>query len=242
MVVSLDSLRYLNGGNNTEAKTGDEDMMRRGQWLKAVWALWIAVAMGAGCETGSLDDLGTITLAELQGVAVPAETTAAVTGTPATTTSGGEASETSSDTGGGTPTGGGTSGEITGSIKWLGMDVSGWAQTASLNASVGGGTINMPYNKARVWPTVDGVNANCWAIANIGGQWYAATFEYLRPGQTSKPVGVLDGSKGDHFKVSPMSSWRPRSGERFGLMVSGLARGGLRNVKERSNISMVTWP
>jgi hypothetical protein len=74
------------------------------------------------------------------------------------------------------------------------------------------------------------------------GKWYAATFEWLRPGQTSKPVGVLDGSKGDHIKRSPLSNWRPRKGERFGIMVSGLARGGARNVSERTNVQMVTWP
>ena len=89
---------------------------------------------------------------------------------------------------------------------------------------------------------MDGLNANPWVIVNYNGQWYAATFEYFRQGQTSKPVGVLDGSLGDHIKVSPLNQWRPRSGERIGLMVSGLARAGERNVRERSNIVMVTWP
>jgi hypothetical protein len=218
-------------------------MMRMGSWMKWNWVLLVVAAMMAGCETSSLNDEGTITLAELQGVtpAPPPDTGGNTGGDTGGDASGDTDGDADGDTGTG-GTGGGGTGEITGSIKWLGTDVSGWAQTASLKASVGGGTINMPYDKAKVWPTVDGVNANCWAIANIDGQWYAATFEYLRPGQTSKPVGVLDGSKGDHFKVSPMSSWRPSSGERFGIMVSGLARGGLRNVKERSNISMVTWP
>ena len=143
---------------------------------------------------------------------------------------------------GATSGGGGFPAEIDTAVRWLHTDVSAWPQTASLNASIGGGTINMPYSKAKVWPASGGVNANCWAIVNIGGTWYAATFEYLRSGQTAKPTAVLDGSKGDHFKVSPLSSWRPSSGERFGIMVSGLARGGLRNVQERSNISMVTGP
>ena len=115
---------------------------------------------------------------------------------------------------------------------------------ASLNASVGGGMISLPYDKARVWPQRSGVNANPWAIVKINGQWYAATWEYLKFGQIAKPACVLGkcGGQGDHFKVAPLSSWRPVSGERFGLMVSGLARGNLRNVKERSNVSMVTWP
>jgi hypothetical protein len=47
---------------------------------------------------------------------------------------------------------------------------------------------------------------------------------------------------GDHIKVPPLNRWRPRSGERFGIMVSGLARSTQRNVQERSNVSMVTWP
>ncbi len=133
--------------------------------------------------------------------------------------------------------------EITGPITWLHTDVSSWPVTASLTASVGGGWINFPYSKARVWPAVNGVNANPWVIVKwTDGRWYAATFEWLRFGQASKPVGVLDGSMGDHIKKPPLSNWRPHSGERFGIMVSGLARDGNRNVLERSNVVMVTWP
>ena len=115
--------------------------------------------------------------------------------------------------------------------------------TASLTASVDGGWIRFPYSKSTVWPAVNGVNANPWVIVKwTDGRWYAATFEWLRFGQTSKPVGVLDGSRGDHIKKPPLSGWRPHSGERFGIMVSGLARDGTRNVLERSNVVMVTWP
>ena len=181
-----------------------------------------ALLAAAGCESWTMS---------------PAET-ALADGTAVTTGTATDGTPTTASGGGSFPA------EISGSIKWLNADVSGWAQTANLNASVGGGTISMPYDKARVWPGRSGVNANCWAIVNIGGVWYAATFEYLKSGQQSKPMSVLsktDG-KGDHFKVSPLSSWTPRSGERIGLMVSGLVRGGNRNVQERSNISMVTWP
>ena len=133
--------------------------------------------------------------------------------------------------------------EIDTKIHWLHTDVSGWAQTAALSASIGGDTINLSYNQAKVWPAVDGVNANPWVFVKwTDGQWYAATWEYLRSGQTSKPKAVLSGAMGDHIKVAPLSSWRPHSGERIGLMVSGLARSNLRNVKERSNVVMVTWP
>ena len=219
-------------------------MARMDSWMKTGWAALVAMALMAGCETGSLDNEGTISLAELQGI-TPAPPPDTGGGTGGGDTGGGDGDD--GDTGGGTGGGSSTNGlpsEITTPIRWLNVDVSNWAQTASLNARVGGGTIYMPYDKATVWPNRGGVNANCWAIVNIGGTWYAATFEYLKVGQQSKPMCVLakcDG-KGDHFKVAPLSSWTPHSGERFGIMVSGLARGGNRNVQERSNISMVTWP
>ena len=137
--------------------------------------------------------------------------------------------------------------EIDGPITWLHHDVSDWPVTASMTASISDGSIQFPYSKANVWPArpipkTTG-NGNVWAIVKWrDGKWYAATFEWLRFGQTSKPVGVLDGSKGDHFKKPPLSSWRPSKGERFGIMVSGLARSSVRNVEERSNVVMVTWP
>ena len=132
--------------------------------------------------------------------------------------------------------------EITGTIHWLHTDVSSWPATATLTASVGGGTINMPYDKAHAWHAVSGANANPWVFAKVNGEWYAATFEWLRHGQTAKPMGVLNGAMGDHIKIPPLSGWHPASGERIGLMVSGLARTQQRNVKERSNVVMVTWP
>ena len=197
----------------------------RNETLKMIMGLaWLVVAaMLTGCESTTMNNEGVPTLGDLQGDATSS----------AGADSGYEAE--------------GVPSEITGPIKWLNPvgDISGWAQTATLQAHVGGGSISMAYDKSTAWPARDGVNATPWAIVNVNGQWYAATFEYLKVGQMSKPMTVLSqtGGKGDHFKVAPLSSWRPRSGERFGLMVSGLARGtSLRNVKERSNICMVTWP
>jgi len=134
--------------------------------------------------------------------------------------------------------------EIDSPIKWMNPSVADWPVTSTLAASIGGGKIRLNYDKARVWPVVDGVVGNPWAIVKINGQWYAATWEYLKPGQIEKPMDVLakTNGKGDHFKVSPLSSWTPHSGERFGLMVSGLNRGKLANVKERTTVQMVTWP
>lgn len=132
-------------------------------------------------------------------------------------------------------------------MTWLHANVRDWPQTAQMTASISGGQIRFPYDKADVWPvatsgTGKGTNANVWAIVPIYGKWFAGNWEWLRKGQTSKPVGCLDGSKGDHFKVSPLNQWRPRSGERFYLMASGHARAAGRNVKERSNPVPVVWP
>ena len=221
--------------------------MKFGSWMQMGGVALAAALFAVGCETSSVDNEGTVTLAQLQGLAStnapadPGPTNPAPTDPTPTNPDPTDPTPTNPPTDG-TTTNGLWPSEITGTVKFLHTDVSSWPVTASLHASVGGGTINMPYSKAKVWPAVDGVNANPWVFVNMNGQWYAATFEWFRAGQTSKPVGVLDGSKGDHIKVSPLNGWRPRSGERIGLMVSGLARTKMRNVQERSNVSMVTWP
>ena len=133
--------------------------------------------------------------------------------------------------------------EFPAGLVWLHADVSGWPATATLNASVSGATIILDYNKARVWPGREHVgafvNANPWVIVQHKGQWYAATWEWLRFGQTSKAAAALEPG---HIKRRELDDWMPVSGERYGFMVSGLARDHVRNVSERSNVSWVVWP
>jgi hypothetical protein len=126
-----------------------------------------------------------------------------------------------------------------GAVNWLHTDVSGWAQTAKMNVSFSGDMISLNYDKANVWPGRDGLNANPWIFVFQGGVWYGATWEWFRVGQTSKPKRVV---AGDHIKVSPLNNFKPRSGEIYGFMVSGLARSSTRNVQERSNVDLVVWP
>lgn len=135
------------------------------------------------------------------------------------------------------------------SVTWLHTNVRDWPVTTTVAPSVSGNTLRMPFDKTIVWPTaqIDGgaVNANPWAIVKwTDGKWYAGTFEWLRKGDPNKGKGVLDhtGGKGDHFKVSPLNKWTPKSGERFYIMVSGLARSNVRNVKERSEPAEIVWP
>ncbi len=118
-------------------------------------------------------------------------------------------------------------------------DPSGWAETSSLDVTVGGGTIRLNYDKATVWPSRGGVNANPWIFVFQDGRWYAATFEWLKFGQTVKPIHTV---AGNHIKRSPLQNFRPRSGTLYGFMVSGLARDSTRNVEERTNVDMVRWP
>jgi hypothetical protein len=121
---------------------------------------------------------------------------------------------------------------------FLGLDVSGWAQTATLTASMSGGKVTLNYDKADVWPAVDGAVANPWAIVDYNGQRYAATWEWLKPGQTLKDMSGKSWS--GHFKRGELSGWEPTAGDRIGLFVSGLCRDTRRNVSERSNVVWVT--
>jgi len=129
-------------------------------------------------------------------------------------------------------------------VHWLHSDVSGWKETGNLRSvRVSGGTITLDYDKARSWPgvSVSGahVNANPWIFVYRDGRWYAATFEWLRTGQVSKPTSTV---AGDHIKKSPLGSFRPKSGTVYGFMVSGLARDKTRNVNERTQVVMYRWP
>ena len=128
-------------------------------------------------------------------------------------------------------------------VKWLHTNVSSWKRTATLKVSVSGSSIDLNYSKATVWPAKKAVgvvvNANPWIFVQRNGTWYAATWEWLRPGQTKKARRSV---AGDHIKRSPLQNFSPRGGETYGFMVSGLARDSTRNVKERSEIVMMQWP
>lgn len=192
--------------------------------IPSVAAVW------TGCEKAD-DSSGAYWNSSSADTSATAQTTATTADTASTTASTSDA--TASTTG--------VAGDAipANSIRYLHADVSGWPVTSSLSVSIGGGSVNMPYDKANVWPARGGVNANPWIIVNVDGQWTAATFEWLRTGQTSKPTKVV---AGDHIKKPPLNNFRPQSGVSYGWMVSSLARDGTRTVNERTNIVMATWP
>ena len=134
-------------------------------------------------------------------------------------------------------------------VVWLNHNISGWEVTAEItDLSVSGGTIRFPYDKANVWPehptnrarNGGPMNGNVWIIAKIDGTWYACTWEWLRVGQTSKLVSSIYGP--GHLQFREFAGWRPKSGEEYYFMVSGMARDRHRTVEERSRPVKIVWP
>jgi hypothetical protein len=126
-------------------------------------------------------------------------------------------------------------------VTWLDPNIGSWPETSRITStSIGNPPICIHHTKAGQWPVKDGLEGNPWVFVNLGGRWYAATYEWLARGQTCK--GIHAGNIGEHIGRSPLSSWRPRSGELIGLMVSARARFNTDTVKERSNIVFVRWP
>ena len=131
-------------------------------------------------------------------------------------------------------------------VTWLHHDVSGWPETATLSdVYISGSHIHLPYDKAGEWPISQydssgpDVVGNPWIFIRHQGQWYAATWEWMRPNQTFKNASAV---AGDHIKQDPFWDWQPQSGVWYGFMMSGMARSPVRNVEERSNVVMFQWP
>ena len=137
-------------------------------------------------------------------------------------------------------------------VTWLHTNVSNWPVTSTLSVNFQGESICLDYDQRDVWPpvtiphgsgmgTVD-VVSNPWVFIQYDGQWFAATWEWMRPGSICKNKSSV---AGDHIKQPPFRSinWRPTSGERLYFMVSSLARiPTITNVQERTPIVEVIWP
>jgi hypothetical protein len=134
-------------------------------------------------------------------------------------------------------------------VVWLHANVSEWDVTSEItNVRIDHDTICIEHTKSGKWPRFRGGGnvigeGNPWVFANIGGRWYAATYEFLRSGQTCKHITRRgEWGIGPHTKRHPIESWAPRKGELVGFMVSTPARDSTRTSNERSNIQMVEWP
>ena len=146
---------------------------------------------------------------------------------------------------------------ILSTVQFLHTNVSGWPVTSEITrVEIREQLICMFHTKANVWPGIDipasggsgPLYGNPWVFVNIGGTFYAGTFEWMRPGQQCKDLspgeygGNLADRMGPHIKVEPLGSWKPKKGEIIGLMYSTLARDGNRTLNERSNVVLVEWP
>ena len=144
-------------------------------------------------------------------------------------------------------------------VTWLrDQNVSEWEESSEITSVEvrSDGSICIDHTERGQWPsqnvedvTVDG---NPWIIVKLDGQYYASTYEWLRPGQLCKlehtgSIAALydsEDSLGSHIKISPLSQWVPQGGEVVGFMVSGLARhqSTVPNVRKRTNIQWYRLP
>ena len=124
-------------------------------------------------------------------------------------------------------------------IKWLGVNVGAWKKTYGLEVEYNATQIIHKTDAHRQWPAKENISANCWIIANINGQWYAATHEFMRPNTNWRGKNTLDE---DHIERREFIGWRPKNGEKVGHVVSGVVRNpNLKNVQERTNIVLKEW-
>lgn len=131
---------------------------------------------------------------------------------------------------------------------WLHTDVSDWPVTSQITEiRFTPKTLEVKHTGAGSWKTItlgNGavVEGNPWVMAWVDNELFAATYEWLRPGQTKKNINAAN--IGAHIKTQPLASWRPQNGDTVYFMVSALAResdAARRGSQERSNIVSVRW-
>lgn len=138
-------------------------------------------------------------------------------------------------------------------VTWLHADVARWTRSSTIRTvRITASEICIDHTMAGRWPPSsplgppDVREGNPWVIANVNGVWYAATYDWLRPGDicramTADQIGPHT-SVGGRSEGNPLHTWRPRSGEMVGFLVSTPARNEVRSINERSNIVLVRWP
>ncbi len=137
-------------------------------------------------------------------------------------------------------------------VKWNGpMNVGPWPVTSTLTSATQG-TFQwcMDHTKKFSWPVAFepgggvNVNANMWAIANIGGTWYAGIIEWLTPGLVCQSLGSGPGgvtvlqAMATHWFFAPLKGHIPKPGDTIYVFVSAVAWPGHVNpiVFERTQI------
>ena len=135
-------------------------------------------------------------------------------------------------------------------VTFLHANVSGWAVTSTvLSVSISSTQVCVNHTKTGQWPTSEPfgpgvpIEGNPWIFAFINGQWYGATWDWLRVGQVCKSVTAEEFGR-DQIRIYPMDrSWVPKKGDQIGCMMSTRARDRAGSAgTERSNVVLTTWP
>lgn len=120
-------------------------------------------------------------------------------------------------------------------------DIADWAITSQVTGTrVNTNEVCVFHTKAGQWPVFNGAEGNPWVVAKVAGRYYAATYEWLRPGQVCK--GITASNIGQHIKQAPLGSWRPKKGEIVYLFYSTISRFSERTSNERTNVVELVWP
>ncbi len=227
--IGFDKIDFGNG-------EGPVDVIRNAAWLDGDTSAGMAWQWAPEIETDPMNFL-------TAGGKVPV--TDLVAGTPGEDIGTGASSAVDPLTGGSRLYPGASDQIDLGRINWLHANVSSWPVTSKItDVEIGSDTITIEHSKSGHWPAMDyngiQVEGNAWVLVNRGGQWQAATYEWLRPGQTEKSV-TADGIS-ENIKSDALKDWTPQPGELVGFMVSTPARADGRTVNERTNIVMTRWP
>ena len=141
-----------------------------------------------------------------------------------------------------------------------GLDIVNWTKTSEItnvNINIENGQVCIPHTKAGQWNPTQNVNApsaedpvegNAWIIVPLDDDKdYAAPYDWL---SAEGPCHMLNAETLSNLYeqlpqrtgVTELARWKPVSGDRIGFLVSGLAKSDLENVKERSNMLIITLP
>lgn len=131
-------------------------------------------------------------------------------------------------------------------VIYLHRNIANWPITSMVTGlSVSSGEICVFHTGAGTFPTSPfgspgeeiAIEGNVWVFAMINGQWYGATWDWLRPGQECKAEGPSSLGP-EQIRVPPMDgSWRPQSGDTLCFAISTRARDEVEAGQERTNIA-----
>lgn len=138
-------------------------------------------------------------------------------------------------------------------VTFLHRSIKDWAVTSTITSvsftPLGSpeGSICIPHTKAGQWPsTAFGeitVEGNPWVFAEINGQWYGATYDWIRTGGQACKGERLEALGPDQIRIPPMDGgWVPRPGQWLCFAQSTRARDGVFAGMERSNVACAPVP